>query len=327
MIQGVRRTTDVSKEDIHRHLSEEQIYKNYVGDFVIGEAMCNPLRDDHHPSLVIRETNGHLHHYDYGDSFYEGDCFHIVMQKYRCDYNSAIQHILRDFGISPDVVAGSGVYEPGSNSRSSRPHKVPKIHVVTRNFNQDELQFWNRYLQDISDLRREHIYAPKIIYRNYQKLPIKGLVFCFYYPDVDKWKIYRPGKPKREKDTPAWEFKWDTNLSYTYCENLESVKGSTRAMLVGKKKDRMYLSKLLEFDAIANVQAEDPATISVETMEVFQAIPDRWANGDSDDRGRGFTAHLRDKGFSTFNGDMPDLANAKGHAFVKQFIKTKGWIQ
>lgn len=326
MIYGERKIT-VSADTILSQISQWDIYRLYLGDITLGEPFCNPLRQESNPSMVVREHLGKFRHMDYGDSFYKGGCFDLVEQKYYCDYNNALKWVMKDFGLS----------ENGGNSGNriitwSQPHismkRPPSIHVVTRKHNKEELDWWARLLQGETELKRENVYSPKGIYRNYKKVPIpKGdLVICYYYPTLDKWKLYRPNKPKsRTKDTPVHEWKWDTNLDTGVSENLDAVRGAESALLTAKKKDRMYMMSLLQTDKICNVQAEDPVFLSEEVLSVFQEIPTKWANGDDDEKGRLFTNWLSPKGFGPVLGDFPDMGVALGHEAVLNHFKQIGW--
>lgn len=327
MIKGERRRSPLERsEEIFQHLTEYDIYRFYLGDFTKGEPFCNPFRGESNPSMDVRELNDRLFHHDYGDMYWRGGCLDLVMQRYGCDLASAIKWIEKDFGLS-DVGGKSSARIVTWQQPLSIPRNPPKFHIITRPFNAEELKYWSSYLQDISDLRRENIYVPQTIYRNLKRLPIrKGeLLFCYYYPDIDKWKLYRPGKPKRTKDTPLQDWKWDTNLDFKVVENLEVMRGSQKGLLTGKKKDRMYLMKLLETDKICNVQAEDPACLPDEALEILKGMPQRWANGDDDPKGKEFTGWLEGQGFSTILGDMPDMGQEQGHEAVKQYFKSKGW--
>lgn len=339
MIQGERRlSTEERIKRIFNRVSEYDIYRFYLGDFPLNEPFCNPLRNDSHPSMDVREMNiGRLMHHDYGDDRYRGGCIDLVMQKYFCDLPAAVGQIERDFnidqtgkGMKPTVVTWE------TPTIIAKP--PPKIHVSTRKPTNEELRWWSDRLQDISDLKREHIYFPRDIYRNHQRLPDSGLLtICYYYPDVDKWKIYRPDAGKRQKDTPPHKWKWDTNLSASYCENLEAVRGATKGLLVAKKKDRLYLQKLLEVDEICNVQAEDPVFVSDEVLEVLKNIPDRWASGDNDKKGKEFSWWLTGQGFKHINvpdelyddraiTDWVDWGVKVDHKYVYNHFKNKGFI-
>lgn len=323
MIQGHKRQQP--SQELFSRISAYDVYRFYLGDFQINTPFCNTLRGENNPSLIIRENGSDLYHFDNGDTRYRGNCVDLVMQKYFCDYGTALKWIKKDFGLSDGTVERSPVVT------WKRPEEIrkrpPKIHVVTRNPTLEEIAWWNRLLQSTDDLKRENIYFPREIYRNYQRLTIdkQDLTFCYYYPGVDKWKIYRPNMPKRTKETPPNKWKWDTNLPFDYIENLDAMQFANRGLLTAKKKDRLYLSKILETDKICNVQAEDPACVSDATLSILQKVPEIWGNGDNDDKGHQFTDWLDSQSFRTVNGDFPDMGIEQGHETVLNYFKIHGW--
>lgn len=326
MIQGERRTTDVDREDILNRLSEMQIYRHYLGDFALGEAFCNPLRGEKNPSMVVSQGTKKMRHFDYGDDFYQGDCFDLVQQKYRCDLSNAVQWILKDFGIT-DIGGQEGVRLVEGDEFEMTTRHPPHIHVVTRNYTTEEYRWWAQFLQGAEDLKRENIHVPRTIYRNYKKLPLKAtdLVFCYYYPKLDKWKIYRPLKPKRTKETPAWDWKWDTNLPFDFMEGFNLIAPGIPRLLTGKKKDRLYLSKVLQTDAIYNCQAESPTSVGSIIWPILTDGP-CWINGDNDKKGHAFTEWGKEThGMVPILGDMPDMGLEQGHDAVLQHFKSHGW--
>lgn len=334
MIRGEKRLD--LEERIHRifrRVSDYDIYRLYLGDFPLNDLFCNPIRGENNPSMDIRDFNGRLFHRDYASMEYRGGPIDLVRQKYGFDLLNAIKQIEKDFGLDNEggKVTSNIITWKQPPIEIKRP---PKISVVVRKPLSEELLWWSNRLQDLSDLKRENVYFPKDIYRNYKRLPSVPMTFCYYYPTVDKWKIYRPLQPKHGKGTPPHLWKWDTNLiPFDFVENIEAVKGQKKALLVGKKKDRMYLQKLLAFDGIANVQAEDPACISEETLQVFEAIPERWITGDNDRKGREFVECLNNSGFKDLRTppivggtDYVDMGLSLGHLEVYHHFKERGFI-
>lgn len=324
MIQGTRRFSP--REFIFSKITAYDCYRWYLGNFEVNQPICNRLRNESNPSMVIREDSGELYHFDAGDSRYRGDCVNLVMQKYWCDYGTALRWIMKDFGLSEDEPERGSHVITWKQPEGMISHRPPRIHVVTRTFTQAEIRWWSDRLVGIEDLKGEHVYAPKQIYRNLSRFPVGELMtFCYYYPDVDSWKIYRPNAPKKEKSTPCNQWKWDSNLNHSYCEHITSLQFANSGLLCGKKKDRLYLQALLQTDKICNVQAEDPSCLSEETLHALNDVPQMWGNGDDDPKGHQFTDFLQNRGFKTINGDMVDLGLEKGHDFVKQLFINKGW--
>lgn len=312
----------ITKEWILERVSSYDIYRFYLGDFPVNRAFCNPIRGEQNPSMVVSNKNGDYMHIDFGNYFYRGDCFSLVMQIKGCSFSEALEDISVSMGLRHGKVLKSSVIT--WEQPKITPKIPPLIQITTRNPTKEELSYWNDYFQDISDLKRENIMFPKNIYRNRKKLPMKKneLVFCYFYPDVEKWKIYRPFAQKRTKTTPPQDWKWDTNLDYHYVEDLKSINNCNTALLTKSKKDRLVLRKALEIECIASVQAENPACLLQEDLEYFiKNSVNRITIADNDKQGKEFSWWLTNNyGFKHCN--VPDnLKSFDGTQKLKDFAE------
>lgn len=322
-------------------VGEFGIYKFYIGNFEIGEMFCNPLRNERNPSMNIKNVNGRLFHKDFGDMNFRGGCFDLVMQIKGCDLLDAIRWIEKDFGLS-EVGGASGERRIAEKPPPGVLHRPPTFHIVTRKFTAEELGWWNMYHQDLEDLKREHIYVPKEIYRNYRRLPLRKteLVFCYYYPGADKWKIYRPDASKRRsKDTPPQDWKWDTNLDFGMTIHVDKIEGKL-GIVSKSRKDRLVLRKALGTDSICEVSAEDPIALREEDIVTIKRNSEiQLCVSDNDKKGKEFSWWLTEhKGFKHCNPpdeylnydpqltDFADMGRYLGLDSVTNHFKLKGWI-
>lgn len=277
MIKGKVRGSreELTKEAVLSRISEFEVFRYFLGhDFQIGKPFESPFRTDRNPSFEIDALNIGLSYVDYGAMHIRGNCIDFVMRKENLNYNEALQLINQVFGL------GIGSYEK-FHIRKAPVYKVPVIEekkppiisVVTRKFNLDELAYWGQYGFTLETLKKGDIYVPKTIYRNREKLTIKkgDLTFCYWYDKLKLWKLYRPLKPKRGKDTPPWDWKWDSPIPFNYCDKLENIKDCQIAYLTKSRKDRILLSTLLGTECVADVQAEDPRCITQEHIDHFKA--------------------------------------------------------
>lgn len=338
MILG-EKNVRLSPEEVMKYISEYDIYRFYMGDFTIGTPICNTWRGENNPSFNISNTGVGLQHLDYGDGKWRGNCFNLVKQIYNCDFHQALVHIDKDFGL--------GISSQKTNDSPivtwSQPKiitkKPPLIHVKTRNFSETELKWWAGYYQDLSDLKREHVYAPEEIWRNGSRIPLKSseLTFCYFYPEVGKWKIYRPEAPKL-KDPKVWQYKFDSNVPFDYCDGLSDVNECDIAFLTKSRKDKMVLKKALGKFCIADVQSENPACISEETIEHYKKNSRMQVTCfDNDDTGKRTSWWLTENyGFKHCNvpdfylkekiSDFADLARKYGIEYVQNHFRQKGFL-
>lgn len=307
MIKG-KRKIELSKENILSKITSYDIYRYYNGPFKLNTVFVNKHRGEGDPSLIIgNKLSQDLTHKDFGDSRWSGDCFSFVQQLYNCDFRMALSIINKDFNLGLD---GKAV----TLDKPVITWKVPEfeiklpplIQIVTRPLTKAEWDYWGCYHQGEEDIKREFIYAPKQIWRNKRRIQLGELMtFCYYFPELDKWKIYRPHASKRSKDTPPNMWKWDTNIPFDYIENMQSVRDAKLGILAKSRKDRMVLMKALNLTTIASVQAEDPACVTKDALDIFDTCKRKIVVSDNDKKGKEFSWWLTDNhGFKHCN--VPD---------------------
>ncbi len=309
MVKGNKKNI-VTKEDILGKISTYDIYRHYLGDFKLDEPCVNKYRGEKDPSLIVgTKVSRALTHKDFGDYRWRGDAFHFVQQIYNCDYVTALRSIDRDMRLG----IGSGYTKGGSVITWKAPIidlKLPPLFQVIyySKMSRDGLRYWSRLEQGEDDLRNAGIFQPKEIWRNKKKVPLGNLLtFVYRYEEIDKWKVYRPFAPKKTKDTPISQWKWDSNVPFDYVDNLPSITNECESVYVAKsRKDRLVLTKALETNCIVDVQAEDPACLSDNVLNRLLMIKDRIIISDNDKKGKDFSWWLtRGHGFRHIN--VPDI--------------------
>ncbi len=345
MIKGRQKNITLSKDDILDKISPYDIYRFYLGPFELNELCVNKLRGETNPSLIIgNKLDQGLTHKDFGDYRWRGDCFHIVRQAFNCDYPTALRIVDRDFGLG--LAKGKAVSAKPSIITWNTPkidiRKPPLIQIIYYSkMSKRHLDYWGKFGQGEDDLKRERIYQPKEIWRNKRKLHLGDLMtFCYLYEDISKWKIYRPFAPKKDLKTPMNHWKWDSNVPFDYVDNLKPALGDcSRFFLAKSKKDRMVLMKALETSCIADVQAEDPACLDDDDLELIKQVPERFIVADNDKKGKEFSWWLTEEhGFRHVNvpdkylhgdpkcTDFADLCYHYGMEAVIEHFKNKGII-
>ena len=90
------------------------------------------------------------------------------------------------------------------------------------------------------------------------------LIFCYYYPEIQNWKIYRPLADKKKK--------WFTNVPFDYIEGMNRLNNCDIAFISKSKKDYMVLKKALGLSCIIISQAEDLSCFNEQTIEILKKI-------------------------------------------------------
>lgn len=342
MIKG-KQKGKLSKEEILKKISTYDIYRFYQGPFEVNKICVNHHRGEKDPSLIIgNKISANLTHKDLGDYTWRGDAFHFVEQIHHCDYSTALAIIDRDFGLG--LGSGKIITVKPNVITWEKPEiemKKPPIFQIVyySRMSKRYLDYWAKFEQGEEDLKRERIYQPKEIWRNKKKMWLGDLMtFCYQYPDIDGWKIYRPFAPKKTLKTPMNEWKWDSNVPFDYVDNIIAITPDCqRVMMAKSKKDRMVLMKALGTDCIADVQAEDPAAISDEVLAKFLQVQNRYVVSDNDKKGKEFSWWLtKNHEFKHVNvpdkyltddpkcTDFADLCYHYGMETVVNHFKNKG---
>lgn len=320
------------KKQIEQKVSPEQVFRFYYPyEFRLNDRCRSCFTErDANPSMVIgtKSQTGEVI-FKCFNSHHKGDFVSFVMQYFNLDYREALEKIAIDFGIKEDDGKKyQSIISSLPITKDVRQKKAPDIVVATRPFNSEELRYWNEYYQDLEDLKRENIFVPKKIWVNKNPIILKSTELCFayYYPDIDKWKLYRPFEDKIKK--------WYTNVNFDFVENINKLQGCDKVLIAKSKKDKMVLQKALNFECMITTQAEDFACFNEQAIEILKTIPEVYTVFDNDTKGKaaswiltnnfGFKhCNVPDKYLKEDITDFADLAKSKGLWKVQEHFKNK----
>jgi len=286
MIKGEIKSKEVlNPKTILSKISEYDIFRYYISskNWEINRVMNSPLRKDTNPSFVIFQKDDlSLRFKDFADSNHTGDCFQFVEIMFGVDYNKALEIIDKDFGLG----IKNKPSEDSSNykkiiSEYKQPIEIQKrytnIQVVTRKFTNEELQYWNEYYQDISDLRENNIYSIKKLYLNRQLIQLKETELKFGYFYDGRWKIYKPFAPRESKWIP-------NNVPNTAMDGKQNINNCDVAFITKSKKDYMVMKKIYPHSCA--VQNEGWSCFSEENVNFLKSNSSRQVvSFDSDNPG------------------------------------------
>ena len=150
---------DIDKPYILEHVSEEEIFKRYLGiDVSMRGKFASPLREDKIPTCNFfrHRSSGEIYLKDHSGHF-AGNCFDTVMFIYTVTYGKALEIIASDFGL----IEGDVDRKPMAIVHRERVKS--KIEFVSRPWMKCDADFWEPY----------GIKAPLLAY--YKVSPIKHL--------------------------------------------------------------------------------------------------------------------------------------------------------
>ena len=327
----VRKQVDL-KDLIFEKVSQEQIFRFYYPyDFKLKHLCLSAFVKERNPSMIIgtKSQDGDII-FKCFNSHHKGDCIVFVKELFNLDYREALEKIAKDFGIlEMDNTRYESIIKQLPISKITKKKTAPDIVVATRSFNNEELSYWNDYYQDEEDLKREHIFAPKKIWVNKVPLILKSteLTFCYYYPEIDKWKLYKPFAPKDRK--------WMGNVPLQTSWGLENIDKEQNTIVTKSLKDYMIVRKIYNY--VVGVQNESLAAFSEEfANNLTMGSRKVYYAGDSDIPGKAasylITENFKWKHLNPPDKYLPeikdwaDLAKEKGIEYVYNHLMKKNLI-
>lgn len=331
MIQGVKKTK-LSMEAVLSKISAYDIFRYYMPnhDWKLNRVTYSPFRKENNPSFVIGNKLGYISFIDFADTSLRGDCFNFVQMLFSLrDTSEALKLIDKDFSLGISDGTHSQEYKK-IISAYKQPEDLGKryslIQVITRKFTNEELEYWNQYHQDISDLRNNNIYSIKTLYLNKSKFVLKDTELRFGYLYGTSWKIYRPYADKKHKWIP-------NNVPITEMDGKLDITNCDVAIINKSKKDYMVMKKV--FPCCCAVQNEGVGCFSHENVEYLKANSYRQIlSFDSDVTGVANSQQITKlfdfdytnvprKYLAEGIKDWADLAKAHGLQAIENYLKTK----
>jgi len=268
----------LSKENILKYISQEEILQRYTGYSIdYRKKYCNPFRKDKHADCMFRKGYKYIFFTDYARPEYSGDCFKITSLYYGLslpgDFYEVCRHINNDFKLG--LNDGKEItYKPIERKEITCHEVVEKeitysdIKVRVRPFSKYDLAYWSKINvdeeilndDDFKTFRADAVWINGDLFYHYQET---DLCFAYWFKHTNTFKIYKPY---------GYNDKWRTNsLEIDGYYNLPE-KGDL-LFITKSRKDRMVL-KRLGFLSIA-VQAEGnyiPDNILIDIKKRFKKI-------------------------------------------------------
>lgn len=317
----------ISKEFLFSKIDHYDVYRYYIGDFVIGQARKSPFHRDNNPSFSVYMRDGKLRHRDHSDDKYRGDCIDLVQQLFNLDTKKATRKIAKDFGIADGKDESERI-----TSQYTKPFIDEKRHcfiqITTRPWTKEDIDYWAQFGITKDELRAEEVYPLKDVFINRRRQRVDKDELFYAYRYDEGFKIYFPNRPKGQR--------WKSNIPITIVENSKILELYDPAvvLITKSRKDRLVLSRY--FPYVINVQNETRACF---TEDFVQRLKGRivWINYDSDEAGvKNCTNITEEFGYRYINvpriylqegiKDYADLYRLKGEEVLINCLKEKGLI-
>ena len=217
----IKELKELNVKNILSYISEEDIYKMYLPkNFKFNVPFSSPFRVDNQPSFIIGGSNRYFRYKDFatGDT---GNCFNFVKQLYNINFNECLIQIVTDFNLRSEFeIATINYFIQTKKAKYRNPSKTlstgySKIQIKSREFNSDDLEYWNSYGVDIDHLKLGTIVAISYFFINDICYRADRYAYAYIEKKDNKvtYKIYQPFSKYKKfisgNDYSVWEL-WNT---------------------------------------------------------------------------------------------------------------------
>lgn len=228
---------ELTKELIESKISQETLISNYYGVPIKKGLFCAKHRTDSHPTCCYYKRNGRIYIKDFGSDYY-GDWIYVVEQKFNCNYYDALAIAANDFDIQKIPHLNKNKVKISNESLSENKQSI--IRVEIRDFQQYELDWWNKFGISLQTLKKFRVFSCKNIWINDHIIHLETnnqLVFGYYggiKDDIEQWKLYWPNNKK---------YKWLSNRDSSQLQGARMLPKSGGDLIIIQKslKDVMLL--------------------------------------------------------------------------------------
>lgn len=228
----------ITKEFLLSKNNEETYMTYYLGIPVKKGLFKSPLRSDNHVTCsFFRGKSGNLYFKD----FASGKCLTfegVVMEKYNCNYSTALKIIANDFGYTHSSTSKKAVkIQPKFEGE-----KQTFIQAEIKDFSEAELKWWNSFGITKDILNKFKVFSCKTVFLNgniYAQSAQHSPIYGYYFgkkENVEQWRIYMP---KRK------EFRFIGNVSTKTIQGYKQLSKNGKLLVITKSmKDVMCLYSL-----------------------------------------------------------------------------------
>ncbi len=244
----------VSRDNILTKISDDQIFRQYIGEFKLGKTISSPLRRDSTPSfgLFYSSTHQKIMFKDYATGEY-GDAFDIVRHIFGISLYQACVKINMDFELGfrcPD--AREGKYKPVIRV-AKRNIELPadkQLGVKFRKWKECDRIYWTiKYGLNEKQLKYFNIFpiekvflGTSVIWTHTPTNPIYA--YIFYKDGKYTYKCYRPLEPDKR-------YKWISSTNRTILQGWDQLPATGDTLILTKSLKDVAVYRTLGIYAIA----------------------------------------------------------------------------
>ena len=254
----------ITKEDILKCVTQEEIYSYYLGETVTDLGIFHsPLREDNIPSFALYF---HRHHRDtlMFKDFATNDCGDfvvLVMKIFNLGYYDALNKIAFDLGLSSFSI---DVTKQLTNYTKIVHKEKINLGIKSREWMVKDRDYWLGYGIKKSTLVRYKVFPISYIFYNDVAVKAANLAYAYVEQKDGKvsYKIYQPLEPKIKK--------WINNADYTVHQGYKQLPEKGELLIITKSlKDVMSIYDCLGINAVG-LQSES-VMMKASVMEEYKS--------------------------------------------------------
>ena len=244
----------VSRDGILSKISDEQIFKEYIGEFKLNKAMCSPIRKDNVPSFGLFYSTHHqkLMFKDHATGAF-GDAFDIVRHIYGLTLYQACIKINIDFNLGfrcPDSNKGKYVPVLKVAKRNIELTGDRALGVKFRKWKHCDQRYWNeKYDITEKQLKYYNIFpidkvflGKDVVWSHMDNNPIYA--YIFYKDGKYTYKCYRPLETDKR-------YKWMSSTNRTVLQGWDQLPKTGDTLILTKSLKDVVVYRTLGFYALS----------------------------------------------------------------------------
>ena len=199
----------ITKEDILSKVSEEAIFKYYLGVTPSKKLIVSKFRNDNNPTCSFYRKNKYLYLHDFATGEFI-NCFSCVQKLFNISFTEAIKKIADDFGLTKLGPTNYIAQIANFSTPKLDTKKETLIEVEVKDFSDSELNWWRSFGVYKKTLQKFQVVSCKTVFLNKQiiaQAKDKDYIFGYYGGIVNKipaWRIYYP-KRKNYRFLSNWK--------------------------------------------------------------------------------------------------------------------------
>ena len=277
----------LSEEEIYKRITQEEIYRYYIGDYYVNSVMSAPYREDRNPSFVLYYgDNGNLLWYDFGRKK-SGGLIKLLILMFNISYRQALEEIDSSLNLGILNKTKQSIIRFPEYKNKKRETREVELSVIRQPFNYQDKEYWSRggisrkTLEIFGVTSTNKVYLNgRPIWKHVDNNPI------YSWKEKGKLKCYRPlSKDKKRK--------WITDCKQSIIQGYTQLPEKGDLLIITKSlKDVMVY---YEIDIPAIAPQGEYILISEEVMNDFKKRFKRIiTNFDNDETGINLSKQYKD---------------------------------